>query len=56
MSTTEQIVIAGGGIGGLVLALTLHEIGVSCTVVETSNSMRPLGARPFPYAAIQACS
>jgi len=43
MSTTEQIVIAGGGIGGLVLALTLHEIGVSCTVVETSNSMRPLG-------------
>jgi len=43
MSTTEQIVIAGGGIGGLALALTLHQIGVSCTVVESSNAMRPLG-------------
>ncbi|MCH1532078.1 MAG: FAD-dependent monooxygenase, partial [Planktomarina temperata] len=35
--------IAGGGIGGLTLALTLHQIGVSCVVLETARTMRPLG-------------
>ncbi len=35
--------IAGGGIGGLSLALTFHQIGVSCVVVEASREMRPLG-------------
>ncbi len=43
MHDCEKILIAGGGIGGLALALTLHQIGVPCQVVETSNSMRPLG-------------
>lgn len=38
-----QVVIAGGGIAGLVLALTLHEIGVPCTVLESVSEIRPLG-------------
>ena len=38
-----DVVIAGGGIGGLTLALTLHQIGVSCVVLETARTMRPLG-------------
>ncbi len=38
-----QVIIAGGGIGGLTLALTLHQIGVACLVVEASREMKPLG-------------
>ena len=41
--TDKQVIIAGGGIGGLVMALTFHQIGVSCVVVESSREMRPLG-------------
>jgi len=41
--TTDKVIIAGGGIGGLSLALTLHQIGVPCLVVEASREMRPLG-------------
>lgn len=38
-----DVIIAGGGIGGLTMALTLHQIGVSCRVVEASPEMQPLG-------------
>ena len=41
--TTPHILIAGGGIGGLSLALTLHQIGVGFTVLEGVRVMRPLG-------------
>ncbi|EAQ05588.1 flavin-dependent oxidoreductase [Yoonia vestfoldensis] len=41
--THPDVLIAGGGIGGLSLALTLHQIGVSCRVIETSPVMKPLG-------------
>jgi len=37
------VVIAGGGIGGLATALTLHQIGVPCVVFESAREMRPLG-------------
>lgn len=40
---TDKVVIAGGGIGGLALALTLHQIGVEAQVIESSRTMRPLG-------------
>ena len=40
---SRDVIIAGGGIGGLTLALTLHQIGVSCTVLESAREMRPMG-------------
>ncbi|MBF9150216.1 flavin-dependent oxidoreductase [Novosphingobium jiangmenense] len=39
----EHVLIAGGGIGGLTLALTLHQIGVTCTVFESVRELKPLG-------------
>jgi 2-polyprenyl-6-methoxyphenol hydroxylase-like FAD-dependent oxidoreductase len=41
--TPKRVLIAGGGIGGLATALTLHQIGVPCVVFETVREMRPLG-------------
>jgi 2-polyprenyl-6-methoxyphenol hydroxylase-like FAD-dependent oxidoreductase len=37
------VLIAGGGIGGLTLALSLHQIGVPCRVFESVPALRPLG-------------
>ncbi len=37
------VLIAGGGIAGLSLGLTLHEIGVPFRVYESVRSIRPLG-------------
>jgi 2-polyprenyl-6-methoxyphenol hydroxylase-like FAD-dependent oxidoreductase len=42
-STHDPVIIAGGGIGGLATALTLHQIGVPCVVYEAVREMRPLG-------------
>ncbi len=39
----DRVIIAGGGIGGLAMALTLHQIGVPCIVFEAAREMRPLG-------------
>ena len=41
--TQRPILIAGGGIGGLATALTLHQIGVPCVVLESVREMKPLG-------------
>ena len=41
--TSDRVIIAGGGIGGLATALTLHQIGVPCIVFEAAREMRPLG-------------
>ena len=41
--TERPVLIAGGGIGGLATALTLHQIGVPCIVFEAAREMRPLG-------------
>ena len=43
MAQEKPVIIAGGGIGGLAMALTLHQIGVPCLVIETARTMRPLG-------------
>lgn len=37
------VVIIGAGIGGLVTALRLHHLGVSCAVYEKAGSVRELG-------------
>jgi 2-polyprenyl-6-methoxyphenol hydroxylase-like FAD-dependent oxidoreductase len=41
--TEGPVLIAGGGIGGLATALTLHQIGVPCIVYEAVRELRPLG-------------
>ncbi|MBF9030935.1 flavin-dependent oxidoreductase [Rhodobacterales bacterium HKCCE3408] len=41
--TTPRVLIAGGGIGGLAMALTLHQIGVDCVVFESVRELKPLG-------------
>jgi 5-methylphenazine-1-carboxylate 1-monooxygenase len=38
-----QVVIVGGGIGGLTLALMLHARGIACRVYEASPRIRELG-------------
>ncbi|WP_431281692.1 flavin-dependent oxidoreductase [Humitalea sp. 24SJ18S-53] len=46
------ILIAGGGIGGLTLALSLHERGIPCTVFEAAQEVRSLGVgiNTLPHA------
>ena len=39
----ERVLIAGGGIAGLALALTLDQIGVPCIVFESVQELKPLG-------------
>jgi 2-polyprenyl-6-methoxyphenol hydroxylase-like FAD-dependent oxidoreductase len=41
--TKDRVIIAGGGIGGLATALTLHQIGVPCVVFESVRELRSLG-------------
>src|SRR6478609_4460274 len=38
-----DVLIAGGGIGGLTAALTLHARGIESTVLERASQLRPLG-------------
>jgi len=38
-----DIVIAGAGIGGLTLALLLHQRGIGCRIYESAQELRPLG-------------
>lgn len=38
-----KVLIAGGGIGGLTLALMLHARGIDCEVFEQSRALRELG-------------
>ena len=37
------VLIAGGGIGGLTLALSLHQIGIAAKVFESVPALKPLG-------------
>jgi len=47
-----RILIAGAGIGGLTLALSLHERGIACLVLEQAEQVRPLGVgvNTLPHA------
>ena len=38
-----RVAIAGAGIGGLTLALSLHSLGIPCRVFEAADEIRPLG-------------
>ena len=37
------VLIIGGGIGGLTLALSLHQAGIGCKVFEAAPDIKPLG-------------
>jgi 2-polyprenyl-6-methoxyphenol hydroxylase-like FAD-dependent oxidoreductase len=39
-----DVLIIGGGVGGLTLALSLHQCGISCRIFEASPEIKPLGA------------
>ena len=39
----NSILIAGGGVGGLTLALSLHQAGIACRVFEAAPEIRSLG-------------
>ena len=40
---SNPILIAGGGVGGLTLALSLHQAGIACRVFEAAPEIRSLG-------------
>ena len=41
--SAPHVIIAGGGVAGLSLGLTLHQIGVPFTVLEAVAELKPLG-------------
>ena len=43
MSDSPDVLIVGGGIGGLALALSLHQAGISARVFEAAPDVLPLG-------------
>jgi len=52
-----KVIIAGAGIGGLSLALMLHERGIEVDIFEAVNEIRPLGVgiNLLPHASQQLC-
>jgi len=52
MVAPMHVLIAGGGVGGLALALMLHQRGVGCTVLEAAAEVKPLGVgiNTLPHA------
>lgn len=43
MADSEDVIIVGGGVGGLTLALALHERGISCRVFEAVPRVTQVG-------------
>ncbi|MPZ20395.1 MAG: NAD(P)-binding protein [Luteitalea sp.] len=56
-SSPMKVLIGGGGIGGLVTALYLHEAGIDCTVFEQSDITGELGVgiNLLPHAITKSC-
>lgn len=52
-----SVVIVGGGVGGLTLALLLHRAGIECAVFEAAPEIKPLGVgiNILPQASAVLC-
>jgi len=44
MNKETEVIVIGAGTGGLVLALSLHQIGVACRVYEAVSDIQAIGA------------
>jgi 2-polyprenyl-6-methoxyphenol hydroxylase-like FAD-dependent oxidoreductase len=55
---SQKVIIIGGGIGGLTLALALHREGVPCHVYESAAELKPLGVglNLLPHAVRELAS
>ncbi|HEY0911771.1 MAG TPA: FAD-binding protein, partial [Bradyrhizobium sp.] len=49
----DDIIIVGGGIGGLTLGLALHAAGIPCRIFESVAEIRPIGVgiNVLPHAS-----
>src|SRR6202012_1232868 len=49
----DDIIIVGGGVGGLTLGLALHAAKIPCRVYESAAEIRPIGVgiNLLPHAA-----
>ncbi|GEP57837.1 flavin-dependent oxidoreductase [Reyranella soli] len=56
-SSESDVLIVGGGIGGLTLALSLHQAGISCRVFEAAPDIQPLGVgiNILPHGMRELC-
>lgn len=43
LADNDDVLIIGGGIGGLTIALALHDRGIPCRVFEGASAFQPLG-------------
>lgn len=52
-----RVILVGGGIGGLTLALLLHRAGIACDVFEAAPEIKPLGVgiNILPQASAVLC-
>ena len=57
MSDDADVLIVGGGIGGLALAISLHQAGISCRVFEAAPEIQPLGVgiNILPHGMRELC-
>ncbi len=57
MSDDADVLIVGGGIGGLTLALSLHQAGISARVFEAAPEVQPLGVgiNILPHGMRELC-
>lgn len=53
-----RVIVIGGGVGGLTLALLLHRAGIECDVFEAASEIKPLGVgiNILPQASAVLCA